>query len=349
MGRIRWQKMSEALARQGHNVDMATNEALWETTQTPVWMAPRLRRIPLATVDWQRYDAVKTLFHLGFETLRQCGGTSHPFLISKLGSVVGPQDMAGIYFYGEGRAQLFATQCEIHRISRYITVLSPAARDLWFSVHGHRPGVLLIPGGVDGEIPPPGENPYTALDGRICLFSGNIYTRDTQPEANRAIVDKLNRLGHLLAGSGVRICFQGMGDTSQLDPACVTDMGSCPYDESWNYMQHADLGLVVSAGPFMHNNESTKVYHYLRAGLPVVMENGFPNEWVVRESGLGFVVPAEDMPQLAGRIREACSLQWDRQRGIEYVQRQHSWDCRALAYKDVLAAAGEQRSQGFTW
>lgn len=338
MSRIRWQKISEALARQGHEVDIATNESRWEQDTTPVAMAPRLRRVPLPMVDWRQYDVVKTLFHLGFETLKSHGGASHPFIISKLGSVVGSKNMPGIYFYGAVRERLYASQRQIHRTSRYVTVLSPAARDLWFAVHGNRKRMLLVPGGVDHEIPPPGANPYAGIGERICLFSGNIYTADVQPEANRVLVDKLNRLGQSLAASDIRVCFQGLGDTSRLDGRFVTNLGSCSQLESWNYMQHAAVGVVVSAGPFMHNNESTKVYHYLRAGLPVVLEQGFPNDWVVLESGLGFVVPSEDIQQMAARVREACERPWDRERAIRYVQANHTWDCRALVYKDVLAS-----------
>lgn len=340
MGRIRWLKMSEALARQGHSVDMATNEARWDDDPTPVVMAPRLRRVPLGTAHWSRYDAVKTLFHQGFETLEHYGGSAHPFLIAKLGSVVGAEDLPGIYFYGEVRRQLYATQCRIHRAARHITVLSPAALTLWQQVHGPHPGLLLVPGGVDSDIPPPGPNPYSDISGPVCLFSGNIYHLDIQPEANRVLSAKLNRLGQLLGPPGIRVCFQGVGDTGALDPRHVTVLGSCSHAEAWNYMQHAAVGLVVSAGPFMHNNESTKVYHYLRAGLPVVMEAGFPNDWVVPESGLGFVVPSEDMEQLAARVSEAATRPWDRPRAVRYILDHHTWDCRALAYRPLLETAG---------
>src|SRR5262249_33539705 len=92
MSGIRWLKISEALARLGHEVDIATNESRWQTTSQPLVMSGRLRRVPLKGLRWRRYDVVKTLFHLGFETLREYGGEGHPFIISKLGSVVGPED-----------------------------------------------------------------------------------------------------------------------------------------------------------------------------------------------------------------------------------------------------------------
>jgi hypothetical protein len=338
MSYIRWQKISEALARLGHQVDIATNEARWSHDSTPVTMGPHLRRIPLRSVVWRKYDVVKTLFHRGFETLHSYGGARHPFIISKLGSVVGPEDMAGIYFYGQIRQKLFATQVEINRTSRYITVLSPAARDLWLQVHGRRDGMLLVPGAVDHEIPEPAASPYERIGGKVCIFSGNIYNSDSQPEANRVLVDKLNQLGQRLHGSGVTLCFQGLGDTSRLEERFITNLGSCSLAASWNYLQHAAVGIVVSAGPFMHNNESSKIYHYLRAGLPVVSEEGFPNDFVVRESGMGFVVPSGDMDRLGDKVIEAAATNWDRAAAIRYILATHTWDCRARVYQQIIPA-----------
>lgn len=335
MSGIRWQKISEALARLGHEVDVATDEGRWREGAIP--MGPRLRRVPLRGLNWSRYDIVKTLFHLGFETLAEYGGAGHPFVISKLGSVVGAEDMPGIYFYGETRCRLYNVQKEIHRTSRFVTVLSPAAHELWRQVHGDRDGMLLVPGAADAEIPEPGPNPYGAIGSRICIFSGNLYYHDAQPEANRTLCAKLNELGRRLAGSGVRLCFLGIGDTGSLDPDQVTDLGNRPYPDSWNYLQHASVGVVVSAGPFMHNNESTKIYHYLRAGLPVVSEEGFPNDYVVRESGLGFVVSSEAMDQMAERIVEACHREWDRNAAVRYILDRHTWDSRAQVYQSVMA------------
>jgi glycosyltransferase involved in cell wall biosynthesis len=221
-----------------------------------------------------------------------------------------------------------------------VTVLSQAGLELWREVHGDRQGMLLVPGAADARIPPPGPNPYSSIDGKICIFSGNLYYHDSQPEANRTLSTKLNLLGRNLVGSGIRVGFQGIGDTSALDPQYVTVIGSRPYAESWNYLQHAGVGVVVSAGPFMHNNESTKIYHYLRVGLPVVSEQGFPNDYVVRESGLGFVVPSESMELMASKVIEACEREWDREAAIRYILENHTWDSRARTYQAALAECG---------
>lgn len=337
MSYIRWLKISEALARRGHEVDIVTNEPRWEHDPKPVVMGQNLRRIPLTRVNWNRYDVVKTLFHRGFETLEEFRGTSHPFIISKLGSVVGPTDLPGIYFYGAEREQLYETQERLCRTSHYVTVLSPAAADYLAECHGVSDRVLLVPGGVDSKIPAKGSDPYPRDKCVRCLFAGNIYTFDRQREANRVLSEKLNTLGGLVRKRGIRLYFLGKGDVSLLDPNVVTNLGTVTYEESWSYLYHAHVGIVVAAGPFMHNNESTKIYHYLRVGLPVVSEEGFPNDHVVRESRLGFVVPNGDLENMARKIEEAASIDsWDRKSASDYVVREHSWDRRAQTYDDLL-------------
>ena len=155
MSFIRWQKISEGLAGLGHDVDIVTNEPRWQENSAPVEMCERVRRVPLQGIDWNRYDVIKTLFHTGFDLLERHGGSRHPFIISKLGSVVGAEDMPGIYFYGDTRRLLYETQVKIHRTSRYVTLLSEPARELWRQVHGDRKGLLLVPGAVDHDIPIP--------------------------------------------------------------------------------------------------------------------------------------------------------------------------------------------------
>ena len=116
-------------------------------------------------------------------------------------------------------------------------------------------------------------------------------------------------------------------------------MGAVDYSESWNYLHHAHVGVVVSAGDFMHNNESTKIYHYLRAGLPVVSEAGFPNDHVVEEAGIGFVVESGRLPYMAERVLEAADTDWDQQAAIQYIVENHTWDARARQYHRVLDEA----------
>jgi hypothetical protein len=295
-----------------------------------------VRVVPLNGVRWSDYDVVKTLFHDGFTTLASRGGGDHPFIIAKLGSVVGAEDMPGIYFHGRMREQLYDAQRAIAHAARYVTVLSPPAADLWRTCHDHQEKLLLVPGAVDAVIPSRGTDPYPTTGQPRVLFAGNIYRTQDQPEANRVLVDKLNALGRHLAARGSRLYFLGTGNTRALDRALVTHLGHASYDASWNYLHYADVGVVVAAGPFMHNNESTKIYHYLRAGLPVISESGFPNDHVVTESGLGEVVPNGDMEFMAERIDAATRRDWDRDAALAYILGSHTWDCRAAIYDRLI-------------
>ncbi len=337
MGHIRWRKISEALARLGHQVDMASAELRLRLGARPVEVAPNLRRVPLSRVRWDEYDVVKTLFHQGFETLRRYGGDHHPFIIAKLGSVVGPSDLPGIYFYGAARARMFEVQRAIHERARHVTLLSTPARELWEQTIGPHAGFLLVPGAADAELPPPGPDPFPAGAAFRCVFSGNLYGR-VQPEAERVLVAKLNALGERIAPEG-RLFVFGPGDRGRLDRRFATHLGAVPYAASWDHMRHARVGVVVSAGSFMHNNESTKVYHYLRAGLPTVSESGFPNDGVVRDSGLGVVVESGDIDALASGVREAAVRDWDRDGARRYILAHHTWDRRAAIYGEVIGRA----------
>jgi hypothetical protein len=152
------------------------------------------------------------------------------------------------------------------------------------------------------------------------------------------LVDKLNRLGQQLAHRGIGLFMIGPGDTRRLEHKWVTHLGVVPYSQTWDYFHFAQVGVVVAAGPFMHNNESTKIYHYLRAGIPVVSERGFPNEHVIEESGLGIVAENGNIEIMARRIEEATHTMWDRDSAIQYILANHTWHKRAETYAELISA-----------
>ena len=343
MSYIRWLKISEALARRGHQVDMATNEkqlrGRFLRKASAIQMAHNLRRISIRDVRWGDYDVVKTLFHNGFRTLRKFGGSSHPFIISKLGSVVASTEQEGIHFHGEVRARLFRTQQRVYKTSRYVTLLTEPAKALWEASFPPKGNTLLVPGAVDAEVPARGQNPFQG--GAVhCVFSGNVYGRTMQPEANAVLIEKLNQLGKYLAGHGARLYLLGPGDVSQLDRRFVDYLGAVPYERSWDYLYFANVGVVLAPGKYLHNNESTKIYHYLRAGLPVVVEAGFPNSHIVEEATLGFVASNGDMKAMAGLVLQAANTCWQPARAIEYILAHHTWDVRVKVYDLLLREHG---------
>jgi glycosyltransferase involved in cell wall biosynthesis len=335
MSHIRWLKIAETLASLGHQVDIATMENI--PLESPIQMAPNLRRISLSNVQLSDYDVVKTVFHHGFETLEAMGGTGHPFIISKLGSVVGPEDREGIYFYGQTRANLFAIQERIQKTSRYITLLSTPAIDMWRQLFESNGNLLLVPGAADAKIPEYGGDPFPEKNGIRCLFAGNVYTLDRQPDANQVLVSKLNELGRILKTYCIQLYMMGPGNISRLNQELVQYLGAVPFQKTWDYYRAADVGIVLSAGSFQHNNESSKIYHYLRAGLPVVSESGFPNDFLIHDSKLGFSVESGNLKLMAERIAEAARTNWDRDFAIQYILKHHTWESRVKVYDQLFS------------
>ncbi len=257
MARIRFIRMAQALARRGHAVDIVLNRS--PEAHTP---APNLREIPFRLVKWNDYQIIKTFFHRGFESLLAEGGGAHPFIISKLGSVVGRHDTEGVHFHGAVRERLFATQKLIAARSKIVTVLTDRSAALWREEHGPAGTLYQVPTGVDAEIPEPGRNPYLRLEisRPVALFAGNLYSRQHQPEVNLLWQERLNQLGHALSRRGISLVAMGTGDTDHLDASAVLHLGSVGVDEFWDWQRFARVGIVLAQGP-VQDNESSKIYY----------------------------------------------------------------------------------------
>jgi glycosyltransferase involved in cell wall biosynthesis len=332
MTTIRWARMSEALADLGYDVDMIV-----DAKSSTIRRHPHLRLVPFSRVDWSSYDVVKTLFHAGFSTLATHGGADHPFIIAKLGSVVGGRDgVEGVHFSGAEREALFEMQRQIDRKSRYVTVLTEPSRMLWEAEFGGGDRILTVPTGVDREIPPPRVNPYRGFGERIAVYIGTLY-RSTQREINLLWQHKLNRLGARLKKKGIRLCVVGRGMTDQLDRDAVTFLGEVENDRVWDYQYFAHTGVVLAQGAAQHN-ESSKIYYYLRSGLPVVSEAPIPNNDLIRAAGLGYVCEYGDEETMAEMIDAASRRSWGRDAAIALVLDRHTWHDRAGVYDALLQA-----------
>jgi hypothetical protein len=340
MAAIRWLRISESLARLGFAVDMIVNHG-----HGIVERGTGLRFVAPSAFRWRDYDVIKTLFHEGFETLERAGGDRHPFIVSKLGSVVGRDDTdEGVHFTGAEREALYAVQQRIVARSRYVTVLTRESRHLWVRESGRADNVLLVPTGVDRDIPPPGVNPYARFRERIAVYIGYLYDERNQVHVNRLWQRTLNDLGRALRRKQIRLCVVGAGGVDALDPDAVTYLGRVPVERIWDYHYFAHAGVALAQGPVQHN-ESSKLYYYLRAGLPVVSEAPIPNNHLIDATGLGSVVPFGDTMQMAEMLERAAGASAAlKARAMQHMVDQHTWDSRARVYQPLFGPLAAHRS-----
>lgn len=330
MATTRWLRISENLAARGFKVDMIVN-----TNAGLVQRTRNLRFVPYSKVDWNRYDIIKTLFHKGFESLQREGKDDHPFIISKLGSVVGNNDgVEGVHFFGRERDELYETQKKINQKSRYVTLLTDPSRCLWEAEFGKKMNLLLVPTGVDREIPPPGRNPYGAVKEKIALYIGNLY-ENAQKDINLLWQTKLNVLGTLLKKKGIKLCLVGPGDVGQINPNAVTYLGPIDNSRIWHYQYFADVGITLAQGKIQHN-ESSKIYYYLRTGLPVVSEAPIPNNHLIKEANLGFIAGYGNSHMMADMIENAVHANWQKEGAIRYMLENHTWHRRVKVYEKLI-------------
>jgi hypothetical protein len=331
MNTVRWTRISESLANRGFKVDMiiTSNDALCPTR-------PNLHRVPFSKVIWKNYPVIKTLYHTGYQALVEEGVERHPFVISRLGSVVGSSDdVPGVHFFKDERRKLYEVQLQIHEGSKYVAFLSSPDKLLWEKQFGQKDGLLLVPTGVDRIIPDPSENPYAEFHEKIAVYIGNIRKSVHQMELNLLWQEKLNALGSVLKKKGIRLCFIGLGDTEKIDSSVVTYLGPVRNDRIWDYQYFADVGITLAMGE-VQNHESSKIYYYLRTGLPVVSEEPIPNNYVIEESNLGFISHYQDNQMMADMIETAIFHKWDHQGAIRYILNSHTWDERARIYEQAI-------------
>ncbi len=335
MDTIRWLRVSEGLADRGFSVDMVVDAP--EPLGPP---RPRLRYVPPGAVDWSRYHVVKTLYPGGFRTLLETGGGAHPCIVARVGAVVGPTDETpGVYFFGEERQALWEAHQAMRERARAVTLLTEASRALWQAHTAPRLPVLpvlMVPTGVDREIRPPGPNPFAGSSTRNAVYVGNLYV-DHQRELNLYWQERLNALGARLRARGVRLHFVGPGRTDRLDPRVVTNVGPVPHEAVWDYQHHADAGVVLARGAVQHD-EASKLYYYLRAGLPAVSETPVPNNHLITESGAGLIAPFGDDAVMAEMIEAVARRPRDPRAAQAYVVAHHTWDRRIDVYERWLAA-----------
>jgi len=321
MDTIRWLELSRALARKGYDVEMVTEEG--EDTE----LSERLRVRHIDRACWDTYDVVKTTHHTDVFTVPE-----HPFLVCRIGRVVDEVHPRRVYRH---REELSRAQDLIAQRAKWVSLMSEENLRRWQERYPVGPPGIVVPNGCPIRIPEAGPSPYER-NGRRALYLGSL--------TSSRFVQVLNALGRALKVRSVEVHHVGRnqldlyGETDeQLDPVVVVSHGAVPEPQSWNYLFHADVGLMIARGIQVFDNEISKVYYYLRAGVPTVSEEFISTNSLIEETGWGEVVTYGDVSAMADAVVRWLDAPHSQRSEIgQQVAQRHSWHSRAEILHQVF-------------
>lgn len=319
---IRWLAIGHALEAQGVEVELVTNHP------GGVAAMEGLRVRPAAEAPWDDYDLVKVCYQGSLVAVPE-----HRAICVRMCRVVDeefPKRDDG------KRAEYLAQQEEIAARARFVAFNDAINARRWMERYGTRQRVVLTPTGCPREVPSPGPSPYPPGP-PVLLHCGSV-TSLRLLEALPRLADALERarmpvrlahLGrnrlHLYGGRGLR-----------LDPR-VWDLGETDVDATWNYLHHAGAGLALAPSEHVFESELSKIYSYLRAGLPVVTEDSVPNRTLIETTGHGAIAPYDAVEGWLAAIEQALRLPAGHAPTAAYMVAHHTWDQRARTYRELLA------------
>jgi len=178
------------------------------------------------------------------------------------------------------------------------------------------------------------EGAYKKIGKKIVLYAGHI----CGPENHKLNIywqNRLNNLGQMLKTKDIHLCFVGLGLNDKLKSEWVTSLGPVSIKKFWDYQYWANCGIVLASGKDQHN-EKSKIYYYLRTGLPVVSESPVPNNDLIMKAQLGYISPYNNDAKMAVLIEKAVNRQWNKKRAINYILKNHTWERRVEIYDQFI-------------
>jgi hypothetical protein len=323
---VRLRGMATGLRRLGVNAEIIApvrGEAEWPV---PGGKSLTVRPVEVLLDGGETYDLVKTCYHPSIKLLGRFRGP----VVSRLVRVVDEE------LPRRDRAQRRRMLADQELISRRATVVAFNNRHnllRWRERYGRSLPAVLTPTGVAETLPSAGSNPYTDGEAAI-LFLGSVATAKMARLLNLAAEKLAGRARIHLVGRNKTGLYGGRIELSGL----IRDHGEVDEPRVWDFIRWARVGLSLAAGPDEFDNDSSKVYAYLRGGLRVLVEQRVVQTDLVTGLGMGGVCSFDDPDdlvkqavQLAGQPEPA-----NRDAVMALMVREHSWLCRAEIYADLF-------------
>jgi glycosyltransferase involved in cell wall biosynthesis len=274
------------------------------------------------------FDLVKTCYHQSIRLVKDFQGP----IVSRLVRIVDAQLPERDE---RNRSELLYCQDMIKERASGLVLNNVFNHRRWTRFYGSKQEIAIVPTGCPTTLPDQGDNPYTENYYPL-LFLGSV--------AAPRILAVLNELASRLSKT-CRIHLIGLNKISLYGNSCdseltelIIDHGEMPEQELWNYIMFARVGLALAPGPHVFENDLSKIYNYLRAGLPVVSEECIVNNDLIGTTGLGRIFEFGNISDLENRIIEVLNTDFEQQR-IEtkgYMAKEHSWKQRAQVLANLF-------------
>ncbi len=315
----------EALAR-GFRQRGASADIMAPVERPAVWRGG-LEIRPVAELSDGGYDIVKACYH---QSIRLTEGFPGPVVV-RLVRVV---DRRRPERDRTRRSELLADQESVARRAAAVAFNNPENHARWIRRHGPAPPAILTPTGCPERLPAQRGRPLAGHRPAV-LYLGSL--------ASPRQVDMLNAAARSLAGlADVHLVGRNKsglyGRHRRLDPQ-VVDHGPVEPELTWDYLRSADLGLGLATGPDAFDNDSSKVVHYLRAGLPTLVEAPILQADLVESLGLGrrFGYGRRDALRAAAmNLLEQPPPPARRRAAAAYMAREHAWIHRVDDYLSLF-------------
>ncbi|MFH0994216.1 MAG: hypothetical protein V1844_01770 [Pseudomonadota bacterium] len=284
---------------------------------------------PLHHIVKGHYDIIKTCYHFSIELIQDYKGPIVSRIVRVVDGRLPERDE-------KWRERLIRCQERISQRASVIILNNVENKRRWQLFHGQALPVVLVPTGCPLQIPPPRKNPFDEKE-RTILFLGSIAAPRMITIMN-TLVARLEHSARIHVVGLNKAHWYGAGEGGDIHPSIVQH-GEVLEEDIWDYIYHADMGLALATGPHAFDNDLSKIYNYLRGGLPVLSEAPVVNNDLIQQTGLGRIFRFDDMADL---IANAISLLDNpptperRNAVMAFMSTEHSWERRVAVYEHLF-------------
>ncbi|MBM4327707.1 MAG: glycosyltransferase family 4 protein [Deltaproteobacteria bacterium] len=324
---VRLRAIAGGLIRRGFSVDVIA----------PVHEAGLIDRfIPVKPLnvlgEGRRYDLIKTSYHFSIRLIDAYTGP----VVSRIVRVV---DHEAPQRDEPFREDLLSCQEMIRRRASVLVLNNRENEERWRRFYGPKPPVLFVPNGCPSEIPEPGLDPY-GTQRPAALFLGSVAAARMARVLNEAAVLLRGRATIHLVGLNKSRMYGGDGSCrlSRL----IVDHGETSHNRVWDYIHYAQAGIALATGPHPFDNDISKIFDYLRGGLPVVSEEGILQNHLIERTGFGRIFAYDNVEELVSGVLEILERPpiESKEQVMSFMAREHSWERRLEQYVALFQALG---------